>query len=474
MTVGISNDRRSAHSIALPQENAAAYAANLLIVGGIALLGILFALGFTQAQWPGPITSYPAYEQLVRNAQLFHEVFPYFVAVPPATFAVLAWLCVFALWGAYLTLVWRVRGLPVDMRIAVGGAIVLGVAAVITPPVFSTDTFSYAVFGRIASVYQQNPYLVTPRLAATFDPIMPYLYWKDIPSPYGPVWTMVSQVIAAGPEASPLELVLRFKLFALAVVLLDGWLVYTLVRERWPLQAGWLYLAFAWNPLLLIEGVVIGHNDVLILALLLAGGLLLLRGRPATAIGAMTVSALIKYSTVPVIGLASLRLLFRTPVRGWPLLILRLIATVLAVSVLGFLPFWSGYQSLTSTMNEPGRGLNNLPFTALAWLITRLSGGLLDVQSAGRQVILASALYLGWQAVALWRARSQPAEWTVHDEMATWGESLIAFLLVWPRIHTWYYLLPLGLLFASGAALRRKSFWFFMILTLLSYYSYFH
>lgn len=473
MTVGYSNERRPARSIALPPEDAATYAANLLTVGGITLLGILFVLGFTQAQWPGPVTSYPAYEQLVRNAQLFHEVLPYFVAVPPATFAVLAWLCVFALWGAYLTLIWRVRGLPVDMRIAVGGAIVLGVTAVITPPVFSTDTFSYAVFGRIASVYQQNPYLVTPRLAATFDPLMPYLYWKDIPSPYGPLWTMVSQVIAAGPEVSPLELVLRFKLFALTVALLDGWLVYLLVRDRWPLQAGWLYLGFAWNPLLLIEGVVIGHNDVLILALLLASGLLLLRARPVAAIGAMTVSALIKYSTVPLIGLASLRLLLRTPVRGRPLLVLRLLGTAIAITTLGFLPFWSGYQSLLSTASEPGRGLNNIPFSSLAWLITRLSGGLLNVESAGRQVLLASALFLGWQTVALWRTRAQ-TDWTVHDELATWGESLMVFLFLWPRIHTWYYVLPLGLLFASGAALKRKSFWFFMGVTLVSYYSYFH
>jgi hypothetical protein len=471
MSVGISDERRIA--LRLPGASVAAYTANLLVVGGVTLLGILFVLGFTQADWIGPLDAVPPYDQLVRHAQLFHEVFPYFAAVPPATFAWVAWSCVIALWGAYLLLVWRVRGLPIDTRIVLGGAILLGIVAVVTPPVFSTDPFSYAIFGRLSAIYHQNPYLVTARTAAPGDPVMPYLYWKDIPSPYGPLWTIISRVVVGGEEASPLEMVLRFKVLAFAAVLLDGWLIYSFARLKWQEQAGWIYLAFAWNPLVLLEGVVIGHNDVIILAFILGGAWLLMRARPFAAIGSLTASALIKYSTVPLLGVTGLRLLLRTPVRRWPLFILRALGTVLLVSVCVFLPFWHGYQSVMSTVDEPGRGLNNPFMRLVAWVIGTLSGGLVPVRTAGGMVLLAAGIFLTWQLTTIWRTRFALAHWTIHDELGAWGESLTVFLIVWPRIHSWYFLLPLGLAFAAGTALRRRTFWFLTIVILISYCSYF-
>jgi hypothetical protein len=366
MSLGISDDRRA--TLRLPGASVTAYTANLLIVGGVTLLGILFILGFTQADWIGPLDAIPAYDQLVRHAQLFHEVFPYFAAVPPVTFAWVAWSCVVALWGAYLLLVWRVRGLPIDTRIVLGGAILLGIVAVITPPLFSTDPFSYAIFARLAGIYHLNPYLVTAR-SAPADPVLQYLYWKDVPSPYGPLWTLISQAIIGGPDVSPLELMLRFKVVSFAAVLWDGWLIYSFARLKWPLQAGWLYLAFAWNPLVLLEGVVIGHNDVIILAFILSSAYLLMRARPFAAIGGLAASALIKYSTVPLLGVTGLRLLLRTPPRSWPLTILRAVGVVLVVSVCVFLPFWHGFQSIMSTVDEPGRGLNNPAMRLVAWTL---------------------------------------------------------------------------------------------------------
>ena len=136
------------------------------------------------------------------------------------------------------------------------------------------------------------PYIATAQSVAPADPLIPYLYWRDIPSPYGPLWTLISQAIALGQDTSPLELILRFKVVAFACTLLDGWLIYCFVRQRWPEQAGWYYLAFAWNPMVLMEGVVIGHNDVLILAVMLVSAFLVMRSRPVLAVVGLTASAL--------------------------------------------------------------------------------------------------------------------------------------------------------------------------------------
>jgi len=359
MTVSVTEERHAA-ILTLDVETGASAIALTLAAGGAALFGVLFVLSSITADWPIGPSAVPPYEQITRNAQLFHEIFPTLAAFPPAQLALVGWCCVVGLWLIYLPLIWKLRGEVIDHRIVFGGAIMLGLIALIVPPLFSTDPFSYAMYARFETIYHANPYLSTAQSVAPGDALIPYLYWRDIPSPYGPLWTLISQAIALGGDTSPLELILRFKVVALAFTTLDGWMIYTFVRQRWPEQAGWYYLAFAWNPMVLVEGVVIGHNDVLILAVMLGSALLLARSRPMLTIAGLVASALIKYSTLPVVGLSGLRLLLRTPVRARWWLAIRLAAVTLVLAVCAFIPYWAGYQSMKSTVNEPGRGVNNL------------------------------------------------------------------------------------------------------------------
>lgn len=472
MTVGITEERQRAVRPMLADTTAITVVFTLAM-GCVALFATLFVLAFTTVEWPLGPAAVPPYEQITRNAQLFHEAFPAFAALPPAQFALLAWLCVIAAWFIYLPLIWKLRGLVVDHRVVLAGAIMLGLIAVVVPPLFSTDPFSYAMYARFATLYHANPYVATAQSVAPADPLIPYLYWRNIPSPYGPLWTLISQAIVAGQDVSPLEMILRLKVVAFAFTLLDGWLVYTFVRQRWPEQAGWCYLAFAWNPMVLIEGIVIGHNDVLILAVMLGSALLLARSRPVVTTVGLTASALIKYSTLPVVGLGGLRLLLRTPVRARWWLALRLGAATLAVAVCAFIPYWIGFASVMSTVNEPGRGVNNLVARGIGGLLWLLTGGRLSVHTPAVIVGIVALIFATWQVSEIWRSRHALEAWTIHDELAAWADSLAVFLILWPRIRTWYFLVPLGLSLAAGRVPRRTSLWFLIGLTIYSYISYF-
>lgn len=472
MTVGVTEERRSAVRPILADATAITVAFTLAI-GGVASFATLFVLGFTTVEWPIGPAAVPPYEQITRNAQLFHEAFPAFAALPPARFALLAWACVIAAWLVYLPLIWKLRALVVDHRIVLAGAIMLGLIAVIVPPLFSTDPFSYAMYARFATLYHANPYVATAQSVAPADPLIPYLYWRDIPSPYGPLWTLFSQVVVAGQDRSPLELILRFKVIAFACTLLDGWLIYSFVRQRWPEQAGWCYLAFAWNPMVLIEGIVIGHNDVLILAVMLGSAFLLMRSRPLLTTVGLAASALIKYSTLPAVGLGGLRLLLRTPVRARWWMATRLVAATLIVAVCAFIPYWIGFASVMSTVNEPGRGVNNLVARGIGGVLWLLSGGRLSVHTPAVIVGIVALLFAIWQVAEISRSRHTLEAWTIHDELAAWADSLAVFLILWPRIRTWYFLVPLGLSLAAGRAPRRISLWFLIGLTICSYVSYF-
>ncbi|MHB8644639.1 MAG: hypothetical protein ACYDAR_02485 [Thermomicrobiales bacterium] len=471
MTISVTEQRRAA--IFTLDAEAGAPAAIALAAGSAALFGILFVLASITANWPIGPAAVPPYEQITRNAQLFHEIFPSLAAFPPAQLALVAWFCVVGLWLVYLPLVWKLRGEVIDHRIVLTGAVVLGLMAIIVPPLFSTDPFSYAMYARFETIYHANPYLGTARSVAPGDPLIPYLYWRDIPSPYGPLWTLISQVLVAGGDRAPLEMILRFKVVAFAATLLDGWLIYTFVRRRWPEQAGWYYLAFAWNPMVLVEGIVIGHNDVLILAVMLGSALLLAHARPIATIAGLTTSALIKYSTLPVVGLAGLRLLLRAPFRARWWLAIRLALATLALTVCALFPYWAGYRSVMSTVNEPGRGVNNLVAKLIGGMLWLLTGGRLSTHTPAVIVGIVALLFAVWQVREIWLSRLALATWTVHDELAAWADSLAVFLILWPRIRTWYFLVPLGLSLAAGRASRRFSFWFLLGLTIYSYISYF-
>ena len=472
MTVGVTEERRSAIRPILPDATAIAVAL-ALTTGCVALFATFFVLAFTTVEWPLGPAAMPPYEQMTRNAQLFHEALPAFASLPPAQFASVAWACVIAAWLIYLPLVWKLRGHVIDQRVILIGAIALGLIAVAVPPLFSTDPFSYAMYARFTTVYDANPSVATAESVAPADPLIPYLYWRDIPSPYGPLWTLISQAIVIGGDLSPLEMILRLKVVAFALTLLDGWLIYSFVRQQWPEQAGWYYLAFAWNPMVLVEGVVIGHNDMLILAVMLGSALLVARGRPVLAVIGLTASALIKYSTLPVVGLGGLRLLLRTPVRARWWLALRLAAATLIVAVCAFVPYWIGFASVMSTVNEPGRGVNNIVARGIGSVLWLVSGGRLSVHTPTVIVAIAALLFAVWQVSEIWRSRHMLEAWTIHDELAAWADSLAVFLILWPRIRTWYFLVPLGLSLAAGRAPRRISFWFLIGLTICSYISYF-
>lgn len=441
-----------------------------VVVAGAVLAIILLALTTVTVR-AGEVPAHPKLQEFARNARIFSRVVPHVAELRVLSYGIFACACVLALWLVYLRLIWLVRGERIDHRLVLAGAVAFGVVALTVPPVFSTDVFSYSIFGRLAGVYDLNPYLTTAALGAPGDPVVPYLYWqwRHIPSPYGPLWTLVSEVVTLGRHATPLDLASRFKVLALAAVLLDGWLIYVLVRRRWPEHAGWAYLAFAWNPMVLVEGVVTGHNDVLILALVLVSAYLLLQGRPYLAFAGLVISGLVKYSTLPLLAVVGPRFLMRASPSRWPGIVARLGAIAAVLAVGAFAPYWGGRAVLMSTLDEPGRGVNNPVMVVGRWLIATLSAGHVRL-GVPATVAISVAAFGALQAWMLWRACERKT-WVISDELALWATSLAVFLLLWPRIHTWYFVVPFGLALAAGPVYRRV-YWGILLVSLLSYTSY--
>ncbi len=209
------------------------------------------------------------------------------------------------------------------LRLIWFATIAAGLLYVFTPAMLSHDILVYAGYSRLVTTYQVNPYFV-PLSAYPHDPFMPLNYWSKSTSAYGPVWLAICSLwgFVLGPQ--PLGYVLAFRLFALAAHLLNIWLVITILRTSGQSSRVVTLgaLLYAWNPLVLLESSLGGHNDVFMVTFLLVGVLLSVlaekRGQLTRPRGylppivAFTIAALVKFTSLPLIVLFILFLAGRT------------------------------------------------------------------------------------------------------------------------------------------------------------------
>lgn len=192
-------------------------------------------------------------------------------------------------------------------------AIVGGLIYVLTPAMLSRDIFVYVGYGRTIALHHANPYFVAPA-AFPKDPLTSYDDWQSATAAYGPFWLAICSVMALVPGNSPLRYLIAFRLLSFASYLFNIWLVTLILQKmgRSPRTVTLGTLLYAWNPLVIEESSLGGHNDTIMVSLLLLGIWFSLRAeqqnfaRPTRyllAIIAFTLATLVKITALPLIAL---------------------------------------------------------------------------------------------------------------------------------------------------------------------------
>jgi alpha-1,6-mannosyltransferase len=338
--------------------------------------------------------------------------------------------------------------------VVVVGALVFQATLAWLPGVFSQDTFSYIAYGRVAALYDLNPYIWPPSVLR--DPVVPWVaeVWRTYPNPYGPVWVGVQWALArisGGLSISDEALVYRF--FANVLLLTNLGLALQLSGRITRLNAGQrttALAALAWNPLLLFETAANAHNDVLmvtfsLLALLVFGS----RSRGFLATAAMTLGALVKYLSGP--GLVWLTLASVARARTWPrrfvrVLMIALISIGLALVLAA--PWLELPDSLDPLFEETGNVgyVNALPDTFLLMLVGHAPATLDRARGVERVVILIMfAAYLLWEARSVWL---DPTRRGIARGLVR--ACLVYILVVSTSVQTWYFCLPVAVVVLFG------------------------
>jgi hypothetical protein len=253
-----------------------------------------------------------------------------------------------------------------------------------TYPLFSHDIFNYLFNAKMILVYKANPHLITAS-QFLFDPWTRFMHNVHTPAPYAYGWTAMSLIPVMFKIKNFTISLWSMKAFNSVFFVGESYLIYKIANKLFPAQKLKRTLLFLFNPLLLIETFIIGHNDSVMMFFALLSLYLFLFGKKIISkyflsFITILISISIKYATII---LAPLYLI-KTKFKNFDIFT------------------WGGFVLLAILLTRPGQlhswylhwGLTLLFLSKKSWVVT--SAILL---SFGGLIRYAPYLYYGhWDA----------------------------------------------------------------------------
>ena len=129
---------------------------------------------------------------------------------------------------------------------------------------FTYDLFNYITTAKVLFGYHENPYIVMP-IDIPNEPYLAFTRAANKLALYGPVWLVITAIPHYLGGGNVWRTIIAFKLMNAVAWLFMSYLIY---RETKSVKN---VLFFALNPLVLIEILVSGHNDIYMMLLALVG-----------------------------------------------------------------------------------------------------------------------------------------------------------------------------------------------------------
>jgi hypothetical protein len=326
------------------------------------------------------------------------------------------------------------------------------------PGLFTTDLFSYVMYGHIAGVYGASPYTHIPSAypeVRIFNWIHPL--WHDAPSIYGPAWVDLTRPLARAISTwTDPDKVMAYKLVSNVGHLASiGCIAYIAHRTR-PGRVFETIALYAWNPLILFEFGGNGHNDAVMIAMMLLALALYVGEARWLGMVMLTVSFLIKMTSILMVPFYAMA--WARSQTTWPRFFaigVSAVATVLGVIVVFYWPWWEGPPTVAPILLwSQGPMFNNYVPDILAYYLANRriieSAGPIDpmmaLDEARDSIKLVARIVL--LAVVVWEL------WRVRGALGIAGAGarvMLAFLLV---VNTWalpwYFTWPFALAVLLG------------------------
>ncbi len=195
----------------------------------------------------------------------------------------------------YLITLNLVRKKLIDRRMVFAIVIFAALILFLSYNAFSYDFFNYIFDAKILTHYHANPYL-HKALDYPGDPMLSFMHWTHRTYPYGPMWLVVTVPLSFIGFGYFLLTFYLFKLLMAASFIGSAFLIEK-IAKRTGVDTLLAVVAFALNPLVLIECLVSAHNDIVMIFIGLFALLAFLEGKYVKSLFALIISVAIKYAT---------------------------------------------------------------------------------------------------------------------------------------------------------------------------------
>jgi alpha-1,6-mannosyltransferase len=350
--------------------------------------------------------------------------------------------------AGWLGLGWLARRGGLRLAACWGALAAWGLPLVLGPPLFSRDLYSYVAQGLLAA-RRLNPYTTPPSVLHAL-PVYSGIasVWQHTPAPYGPLAllaTLGSVKLSGSSLASQL---ITMRLAEVVGVVLMGILIPKIARRLGadPALGFWLGVL---SPLSLISLLASGHNEGLMLGLLLAAVLAFLDERPLAGSALGAAAAAVKLPAALAIAFPVMSRL-RSSKTGRGRLVALVLLTSAAVWALltvltGFGLGWLSSKAFTipaqlRTLATPSVALG--VFIASIFHVLGISVATQHIVTVTRSLV--SVVTVGALAWLLWSAHR-------YDWVRLLGLSLLLVAVGSPTLWPWYFTWGICVLAATAA-----------------------
>lgn len=234
-----------------------------LIFSWILALGLLFLYSFTQVDLGLTLNR----SSIITDIQKSFQYIGYFNRPLSALLVSIIFISLFALylWTLFLTHKKKIGLKTIWILVILSAGILL-----FSYNAFSYDLFNYMFDAKIVTNYGENPY-IKKALDFAGDPYLGFMHWTHRTYPYGPLWLGITIPLSfAGLQIFIVTFYL-FKLLMVGAYLLCAYFIYKIAKQTKLVSSSFALAFFALNPLVLVEGLVSSHHELVMMGLTLMG-----------------------------------------------------------------------------------------------------------------------------------------------------------------------------------------------------------
>lgn len=159
------------------------------------------------------------------------------------------------------------------------------------PAMLSYDIFNYVATSKVLFFYHENPYIVMP-IEFVGDPLLAFTHAANKIALYGPIWIFLTGIPYLLGFGNFIITLFSFKIFITVFYFLTVFLIWKISKNIIPA------ILFSFNPLVVMETLISGHNDSVMIFLALLSFFLLMQKKIFLGTLFFVLSIFIKYTTI--------------------------------------------------------------------------------------------------------------------------------------------------------------------------------